>query len=87
MLFFVKNRLFMEKMEEFIQKTAAGEVVSPADYGTIYCSSADPGVGYVIFDVENREKLDSILAQLEPYSEVYEVAYVLTLEEFQQSMM
>ena len=86
MLFFVKIQLMMDKMGEMLQKSASGEVPNPAKYSTIYCSTDKPGLGYSVFDVENRDQLDDILAKLKPYSEVYEVAHVVTLAEFQASM-
>lgn len=86
MLFYVKIQLLMDRMSEMLKKSADGEIPSPAQYSTIYCSAETPGLGYSIFDVESREKLDGILKKLEPYSKVYEVAPVITLAEFQRKM-
>lgn len=86
MLFFVKNRLFIEKMADLTDKIEKNEVPDPAKYSTIYCSDSNPGVGYCIFDVESEEKLNDILSDLKPYSETYEIAHVLTVEEFQAKM-
>lgn len=83
MLFYVKIQLHMDKMGEMLAKSSQGEIPSPAKYATIYCANDTPGLGYAIFNVQNREQLDDILSQLEPYSEVYEVAHIMTLEEFQ----
>jgi hypothetical protein len=85
-LFFVKIQLPMEKMGEMLEKSARGAVPNPAEYSTIYCSSAKPGLGYAIFNVESKGQLDDILAKLKPYSEVHEVAHVITLAEFQAKM-
>lgn len=86
MLFYVKIQLHMAKMGEMLQKSAAGEIPSPAQYATIYCSSEKAGLGYSIFDVTGRDQLEEILEKLKPYSEVYEVAPILTLAEFQARM-
>lgn len=83
MLFYVKIQLKMDKMSEMLEKSLKGEIPSPARYSTIYCSNSQPGLGYSIFDVESRSKLDEILEKLKPYSEVYEIAHVITLAEFQ----
>jgi len=86
MLFYVKIQLHMDKMGEMLAKSSRGEIPSPAQYSTIYCSNDKPGLGYAIFNVEDREQLDDILSKLKPYSEVYEVAHIITLEEFQAKM-
>ena len=86
MLFYVKIQLSMDKMPEMLRKSAKGEIPNPAQHSTIYCSGETPGLGYAIFDVESRERLDGILEQLKPYSEVYEAAPVMTLAEFQARM-
>ncbi|MCX7708395.1 MAG: hypothetical protein N2484_00940 [Clostridia bacterium] len=86
MLFYVKIQLRMDKMAEMLEKSSKGEIPSPAKYSTIYCSNAEPGLGYSIFDVDSKEQLDEILDKLKPYSEVYEVAHVITLKEFQAKM-
>lgn len=83
MLFYVKIQLMMDKMSEMLQRSSRGEIPSPARYSTIFCSCDKPGLGYSIFDVAGREQLDDILFKLKPYSEVYEIAPVMTLEEFQ----
>jgi hypothetical protein len=86
MLFYVKIQLLMDKMGELMEKSSRGEVPSPEKYSTIYCSSEKPGLGYTIFNVESREHLDDILMKLKPYSEVYEIAHIITLSEFQAKM-
>ena len=86
MLFYVKIQLLMDRMQDMYARIAAGEVPSPAALSTIYCSSETPGLGYAIFDVESRTRLDDVLLKLKPYSEVYEIAPVITLEEFQARM-
>ena len=86
MLFYVKLQLLIDKMGEMMEKSSTGEVLSPVKYSTIYCSSEKPGLGYTIFNVESREQLDEILFKLKPYSEVYEIAHIITLEEFQAKM-
>ena len=86
MLFYVKIQLKMDKMSEMLAKSSKGEIPSPASYSTIYCSNSEPGLGYSIFDVDSRSQLDEILDKLKPYSEVYEVAHVITLAEFQTKM-
>ncbi|MCX8129541.1 MAG: hypothetical protein N3I35_05495 [Clostridia bacterium] len=86
MLFYVKIQLAMDKMSDMLEKSMKGEIPSPAKYSTIYCSSTTPGLGYSIFDVESKDQLDDILHKLKPYSEVYEIAHVITLEEFQSNM-
>jgi hypothetical protein len=86
MLFYVKIQLLMDKMNEMTEKSSKGEVPSPAQYSTIYCSDTKPGLGYAIFDVDSRGQLDEILAKLKPYSEVYEIAHIITLAEFQSKM-
>jgi hypothetical protein len=86
MLFYVKIRLATDKMSEMREKSSKGEIPNPAKYSTIYCSSTEPGLGYSIFNVESKEQLDWILDKLKPYSEVYEVAHIMTLEEFQTKM-
>ena len=73
-------------MGEMMEKSSRGEVPSPAKYSTIYCSSDKPGLGYTIFNVQNREQLDDILAKLKPYSEVYEINHIITLDEFKVKM-
>lgn len=83
MLFYVKIQLLMDKMQELNEKSSKGEVPSPAQYSTIYCSTEKPGLGYTIFSVEDRAQLDEILNKLKPYSEVYEIAPIITLSEFQ----
>lgn len=85
MLFYVKIQLLMDQMSDMLKRSVAGEIPSPAQFSTIYCSTETPGLGYSIFDVESRERLDEILNKLEPYSKVYEVAPVVTLAEFQQT--
>lgn len=87
MLFFVKIQLKMDKMVEMMKKSSKREIPSPADYSTIYCSDVVPGLGYTIFTVESRDQLDEILEKLKPYSEVYEVAPIITLQEFQAKMV
>ena len=86
MLFYVKIQLLMDQMNEMLKKSAEGAIPNPTKFSTIYCSAEIPGLGYSIFDVESREILDEILRRLTPYSQVYEVAPVMTLEEFQQKM-
>jgi hypothetical protein len=86
MLFYVKIQLHMDKMGEMLAKSSRGEIPNPAKYSTIYCDDDKPGLGYSIFNVASREQLDDILAKLEPYSKVYEVAHIMTLEEFQAKM-
>lgn len=86
MLFYVKIQLIMGKMAEMLEKSSRGEIPSPAKYSTIYCSSTEPGLGYSIFNVDSKEQLDEILDKLKPYSEVYEIAQVITLKEFQIKM-
>lgn len=86
MLFFVKIQLFMDKMGEMLQRASKGEIPSPAKYSTIYCSTEQMGLGYAIFDVKSKEQLDDILQKLEPFSEVFEKAPIITLEEFQAKM-
>jgi hypothetical protein len=86
MLFYVKIQLKMDKMAEMLEKSSKGEIPSPSDYSTIYCSDSEPGLGYSIFNVESKEQLDKILEKLKPYSEVYEVAHIITLQEFQTKM-
>ena len=86
MLFYVKIQLKMDKMAEMLEKSSKGEVPNVTNYSTIYCSDAEPGLGYSIFNVEDKEQLDDILNKLKPYSEVYEVAHVITLAEFQKKM-
>lgn len=86
MLFFVKNKLFLEKQAAMMQAIQEGKAESPAKYATIYCSEKEPGIGYSIFDVEDREQLDKILEGLKPFSETYEVEKVLTLQDFQEKM-
>ena len=86
MLFYVKLQLLMDKMGEMMEKSSKGEVPSPAKYSTIYCSSGKPGLGYTIFNVESREQLDNILLKLKPYSQVYEIDHIVTLDEFQAKM-
>jgi hypothetical protein len=76
----------MDKMGEMLRKSSAGEIPSPAAYSTIYCSDEIPGLGYAIFNVESKDRLDEILNQLMPYSEVYEIASIMTLQEFQAKM-
>ena len=86
MLYFVKIQLFMDKMAKMLEKSAKGEIPSPAAYSTIYCSTEQMGLGYAIFNVESEEKLDDILLKLEPYSKVFEKAPIITLEQFQARM-
>lgn len=86
MLFYVKIQLKMDKMSEMLERTSRGEIPSPADYSTIYCSDTVPGLGYSIFDVKSKEQLDGILEELKPYSEVYELASIITLSEFQSKI-
>lgn len=86
MLFYVKIQLAMDRMAEMLEKSSKGEIPNPANYSSIYCSSTQPGLGYAIFNVESKERLDDILKQLKPYSEVYEVAPIITLKEFQVKM-
>lgn len=86
MLFYVKLQLKMDKMREMMEKSLKGEIPSPAEYSTIYCSDVVPGLGYTIFDVRSKDHLDDILEKLQPYSEVYEVASIITLQEFQAKM-
>ena len=86
MLFYVKIQLLMDKMGEMLEKSSKGEVPNPAKYSTIYCSSDKPGLGYAVFNIESRDQLDDILMKLKPYSEVYEIAHIITLDEFQAKM-
>lgn len=86
MLFYVKIQLFMDKMGEMLERSSKGEIPSPQEYSTIYCSTEKPGLGYTIFNVDSREQLDDILTKLRPYSEVYEIAHIITLSEFQTKM-
>lgn len=86
MLFYVKLQLKMDKMQEMMERSSKGEIPSPAEHATIYCSSEKPGLGYTIFNVESRGQLDDILEKLKPYSEVYETAPIITLAEFQAKM-
>jgi hypothetical protein len=86
MLFYVKLQLRMDRMAEMMEQSSKGVIPNPAEYSTIYCSSENPGLGYTIFNVESREQLDNILQKLEPYSEVFEIAHIITLEEFQSKM-
>jgi hypothetical protein len=86
MLFFVKIQLKLDKMPEMMEKSSKGEIPSPAAYSTIYCSDVIAGLGYTIFNVKSRDQLDEILEKLKPYSEVYEVAPIITLQEFQAKM-
>lgn len=65
-----------EDAEDIVQKTYVQAL-------TCYCSDSEPGLGYSIFNVESKEQLDKILGKLKPYSEVYEVAHIITLQEFQ----
>jgi hypothetical protein len=86
MLFYVKIQLLMDKMGEMLEKSSRGEVPNPAKYSTIYCSSDKPGLGFAIFKIESRDQLDDILMKLRPYSEVYEIEHIITLDEFQAKM-
>ncbi len=86
MLFFVKIQLFMNKMGEMLERSAKGEIPNPSKYSTIYCSNDTPGLGYAIFNVQSKEQLNDILEKLKPYSEVFEVAHIITLGEFQNKM-
>lgn len=86
MLFYVKIQLHMDKMGELLAKSAQGEIPSPAKHATIYCSNDVPGLGFSIFNVESRKQLDEILEKLKPYSQIYEIAPIITLEEFQARM-
>ncbi|HEX9058650.1 MAG TPA: hypothetical protein VF941_00560 [Clostridia bacterium] len=86
MLFYVKIKINMGKMPQMLEKSSKGEIPSLAKYSTIYCSSTEPGLGYSIFNVESRAQLDEILDKIKPYSEVYEIAHVIALEEFQAKM-
>ena len=86
MLFYVKIQLLMDKMIEMQEKSSAGKIPNVAEYATIYCSDEIPGLGYAIFNVKSKDQLDDILAKIKPYSEVYEVAPIITLGEFQAKM-
>ena len=86
MLFYVKIQLKMDKMGEMLEMSSKGDIPNPAEYSTIYCSDEIPGLGYAIFSVESRNQLDDILGKLAPYSEVFETAPIMTLQEFQAKM-
>jgi hypothetical protein len=86
MLFFVKVRVDTDKLVEFGLKLREGAF--SAHPLTTHCLADDPAVGLNIWEAESREAFDAAFApQRDYYSEVIEIAPVITAQEAQKALL
>ncbi len=87
MLFFVKVRINMDKLQELGMKLSEGEL-DTTDLISTYCVKDDPTVGLNIWEAENE---DDFRIKFEPhkayYSEIMELFPVITPEESKELLM
>lgn len=86
MLFFVKMRLDVNQLMEYGKKLQSGEIhTHPV---STYCLKGDPTVGLNIWEAEDRETLNKVLAPHQPYySEILEIAAVISPQAAQQILI
>jgi hypothetical protein len=87
MLFFVKVRINVDKLEELGHKLSSGELdITPIQ--STYCVQDDPTVGLNIWEAEDQADFE---ARFEPhkayYADVMEITPVMTPEESQKMLM
>ena len=86
MLFFVKIRLDVDQLIEYGKKLQSGEIhTHPV---STYCLKGDPTVGLNIWEAEDQETLNKVLAPHQPYySEIMEIAAVIFPQAAQQILL
>lgn len=86
MLFFVKVRIDLSKMNELGQNMRNGKFT--AHPNSTYCLKDDPSVGLNLWEAEDRQDFERKFAQHRVfYSEVIEISEVITAIEAQQILI
>jgi hypothetical protein len=87
MLFFVKVRIDVKKLEELGQKLQSGEL-DTSQLKSTYCLKEDPSVGLNIWEAEDRKTFEQVFAPHKAYyAEVMEVVPVILPQEAQILLM
>ena len=87
MLFFVKVRIDLNKLDELGKKLQSNEL-DLSNVLSTYCLEDDPSVGLNIWQSENREEFERVFApHKQYYSEIIEIKTVITPAESQKILM
>jgi hypothetical protein len=78
MLFQVKVRVTISKLEEFVQKLQKDELDRSCIRGETYCLKSDPAVGFSIWEAYSRNEFDAKFASWSHYYDDVEVHQVIT---------
>jgi len=77
MLFYIKARIDITRLAELGQKLFSGEL-ERSQTVSAYCLKDDPEVGVNIWETENKDELNRLLAQYKPYfAEVIEIQEII----------
>lgn len=87
MLFQVKVRVNLNKMQEFGQKLMKGELDRSCIKSETFCLKDDPAVGFSIWEAADRHELDVRFNPWRSYYQDVEITEVITAQEAQKRLM
>ena len=85
MLFFVKARVNVNRLAEYGQRLQTGAIATHPL--STYCLADDPTVGLNVWEAEDRESFEKAFAPHSAYSQILEIAPVMTAQAAQRILM